>query len=578
MITPTEFKSLIDFDNGEKEVYDFLYKLYTGDKNTHVYHNLVINFPGVDHRELDFLVIGPFGVILLEVKAGNFRVNGNYLEKFSVNENKWVKVKNEDKAYSDPIDQVLTGAIHLENFFKYNNHSKAPIESKKIYKFIIIINDKVKKLESPIQNVNLLTKYNYQNVLKEIFDKIDVKFTNSKIDLLSGIIDKNCNYHNSFERSSKTHGNRLIALSKDQFKIINELNDERILLEGVAGAGKTLIAIEAAKIANKKKWKTLFICHSSNLNSYLREILKNETNITISTMQGFLTKLENIANKEKIFSKSINKSISTKGKYDFIKTQKPSKILSVIDKIKDLEKYDYLIIDEAQDILTVDEMKVLSKVVKGEFKSGKWLICYDKDQALMGDVEGGLKYLQSFMPKYKNLKTNIRTPKEIFFTALKLAGLEKTKSALDDYTTIETIPYKNIEDGRRILIEFIYKAFKRKFKLEDITLLSPENKKNTEILGTITKLTDDNNNFPIKVMNEGEIKKNHITFSEILRFKGLENKCIVLTGINDFMNEDYYNLIYVALTRSTHMALILYPISSEKTLLERLGKTKSKKK
>jgi superfamily I DNA and RNA helicase len=578
MITPSEFKTDLTFDNREEEVYNFLKKKFADDKQVHVYHSLVINFPGVDHREIDFLVIGPFGLVILEIKNMNLRVNGKFLEKYSVNENKWIKIINEDKKYNNPIEQILTASDQLESFLKFNNKTKAPIESKTVQKFLVVLHPNVKSLQSPESKIIFLHEKNYQKSLSEILEKIDTKFTTAKINLICDILDKNCNYINSLNRRSKTHEQKIIALTKEQFKVLNELNDERILLEGVAGAGKTLIAMEAAKLADKNKFKTLLICHSSNLNAYLKDVLKEYKNITVSTMQGFLTNLEKIAVSQKIFPKTFHKSNNSTEKYDFVKNQKPKKILGIIDKIKNLDTFDYIIVDEAQDLLTENEMKILSKVLNGEFQKGKWLICYDGDQALMGPIESGLKYLQGFKPKYKNLKSNIRTPKEIFLTALKLAGLEKSNSKLDDYTTLEMIPYNSLEVGRKIINEFIFKAIKRGFKPEDITILSPQIKKNTEVIGNLMRLGDERKSFPLKLMNEGKIEKNIISFSEILRFKGMENKCIILTGIEDFKNEEIFNSIYVALTRSTHMALILYPKNAEKGLQERLGILRSKKK
>jgi hypothetical protein len=126
MITPSEFKSTADYDNREEEVYNFLKKKFADDKQVHVYHSLVIDFPGVGHLEIDFLVIGPFGVVLLEIKNMNIRVNGNFLEKYSVNENKWIKLVVENKKYDNPIDQILKASEKLESFLKYNNKTKAP--------------------------------------------------------------------------------------------------------------------------------------------------------------------------------------------------------------------------------------------------------------------------------------------------------------------------------------------------------------------------------------------------------------------------------------------------------------------
>jgi hypothetical protein len=49
---------------------------------------------------------------------------------------------------------------------------------------------------------------------------------------------------------------------------------------------------------------------------------------------------------------------------------------------------------------------------------------------------------------------------------------------------------------------------------------------------------------------------------------------IVLTGIEDYSKNEYDQLIYIALTRATHMVLVLYPESARKGLLDRMVRGK----
>ena len=58
-------------------------------------------------------------------------------------------------------------------------------------------------------------------------------------------------------------------------------------------------------------------------------------------------------------------------------------------------------------------------------------------------------------------------------------------------------------------------------------------------------------------MKEGIFKDDHVGFSEIGKFKGMERKFVILTGIDDFSKSEIKNMLYVALTRATHHCSIL---------------------
>jgi hypothetical protein len=63
----------------------------------------------------------------------------------------------------------------------------------------------------------------------------------------------------------------LIRLSREQFAVLNfALNDRnpRIICEGAAGTGKTLIAVEAARRLSANGKKTLFLCFNDNCKDF----------------------------------------------------------------------------------------------------------------------------------------------------------------------------------------------------------------------------------------------------------------------------------------------------------------------
>ena len=131
---------------------------------------------------------------------------------------------------------------------------------------------------------------------------------------------------------------------------------------------------------------------------------------------------------------------------------------------------------------------------------------------------------------------------------------------LDDPTSIHVHVYSNKEEGKVKLFDIVNNAVSQMgFKEEDIVILSPTNKMNTEVIGSMRNLKKNGFKqlYTISVVENGQFIIGNIGFSEIGRFKGMERKFVVLTGIDDFSKPEIKNTIYVALTRATHHCSIL---------------------
>ena len=131
---------------------------------------------------------------------------------------------------------------------------------------------------------------------------------------------------------------------------------------------------------------------------------------------------------------------------------------------------------------------------------------------------------------------------------------------LDDPSSIHVHVYTNKEEGKVKLFDIVDNAVTQKgFKEEDIVILSPTNKMNTEVIGSMRNLKKNGFKqlYTMSVVENGQFIIGNIGFSEIGRFKGMERKFVVLTGIDDFSKPEIKNTIYVALTRATHHCSIL---------------------
>jgi DNA polymerase III delta prime subunit len=559
MIYPTEFTNPLDdpyYGKTSREE-EFYYRFRDEIKTPGiVFYNLILKLPGVNHREIDFLYICPSGIFVIELKNVEFRNKENAWEYYNSIKKQWENYKIRLN-YSNPIEQLKTGSQEIVNFLNIIHKANLPITIESIYSILFLLKNQEGSLsDHKDKSINIFYRDKCSLNLNQLLRSKTNPLTEDLLHSIEKIILNNTNYYTTFERRMEEHSKKIIALTKQQYLILDDLETPNILLSGVAGSGKTLIALEGCRIAKKKNWSTLLICRSSNLNKYLDLICKTDNlqNVEVKTMSSFCNMINNIAVGEGL---EIEKPKQDENE-DFLREAQPKFINTILSKIKNIPKYDFLIVDEAQDVMSFTELSILDQVLIGGYEKGKWLVCYDEEQALYGEVKEGLEFLESYSPKKHNLSVNKRTPRSIYELACKLSGKYKMESDLDDPSSIHVHNYKTIEEGKEKLLAIVDNAVSGMgFKVEDIIILSPTIKSNTEIIGNIKNITNNKIKYKINVVKEGIFKEDHLGFSEIGKFKGMERKFVILTGIDDFSNPDIKNTIYVALTRATHHCTIL---------------------
>lgn len=84
-----------------------------------IYYSITLITPDVPMREIDFLVVSPYGVITIELKNGKWRQRKGEWEFYNVRARDWNPV--EGKSYTSPIEQVVTQRDLVREFFKNHN-------------------------------------------------------------------------------------------------------------------------------------------------------------------------------------------------------------------------------------------------------------------------------------------------------------------------------------------------------------------------------------------------------------------------------------------------------------------------
>ena len=532
----------------ERKIYEW-FKNDPMTKDWVVFHSLGIeNHQTVIFGEVDFLVCASnLGVFALEVKGG----------RISRKDGIWVytdKYGEEHEKARGPFEQASESMYSIKEELSRKDISK---DSKNILCGYGVMFPDIEYINSDIDVSQ-----------KEIFDRRDGKFVGRYIKRLSEYnkekfknkkvfvvyptddnIDEIVNalrsdFDKALPLTTKLEyaENSLLTLTEEQYKCIDGLSmNKRCLINGPAGTGKTILAIKNVKESVAEGKKVGFFCFNMLLEKELRKHFEGD-NETKPLYVGSLTNyLEQLVKKYGLVDFNKIEDLST-----FYKKELPLYALDAMPM--EGVKFDKIVIDEAQDLMTDEYLIVLDALLEGGLKKGQWFFFGDFDFQKINNKEITGEKAVELLEDNANfaifgLSVNCRNTPNIQKEMNKLfktttQTLNKDKSMPD----VEYIRFETQEDEVVSLTNKLDELFKKGVKPEDITILSPFKFKDC-VASRVTKYKID------LARNGGD----GITFSTIQGFKGLENKVIILADIRTYTNKD---LMYVAMSRARSMLIV----------------------
>ena len=537
--------------NAERRIFDW-FKYDKGTENWIVLHSLgIANHNKVIHSEIDFFVLAPgFGLFALEVKGGRVsRTEGVW--RFT---NRYGKTGRKTRG---PFDQAWDGvhSIVRDIQSKLDNHHR--YLSKLFYGIGVMfpdieytasgsdeqqwqvfdVNDK-EDVYGFIKRLSTESSKKYEDTFHHPVradQKLSIDDVNYIATLLRGDFDRAV----ALSILLKNAESDIITLTEEQYRCTDQLEDNpRCLIRGGAGTGKTLIAIqETIKSVASGKQVALF-CFNNNLGRWLATCFPEPSLRPeyVGTFHKYLTDTLKKAGVDFTYPKD------EAAQQYFYRETLPDLSLAVLKE--SLNKYDIIIVDEAQDLINKKYLDVFDATLSGGLTRGQWRMFGDFSmQAIYSGVitsEAMFELLESRTSFIKfRLTVNCRNTKPICEEICTVTGYNPTSEMLMkvDGPPVNYITYSNEKEGVQRLQQTIEDLIGNGVSSERITVLSPVKRENS-VVSHIQK---------IKIADYKAEGNDTITFCAIQGFKGLENTVIILTDISTFGNEQ---LMYVAFSRA----------------------------
>lgn len=532
-----------------------------------VLHSLgIANHRMVLYGEIDFIVIAPkLGVFALEVKGGRVK-RGNGIWYFT---NKYNQTSSKKRG---PFEQANEGIFSLFDSIKKRCGENHPL-SKLLFGAGVMFPDIIFQVDDMDgeqwqvfdqrdgKNVGRFIKRlgkNSKRKWEELYGPINENKIPCSIiarelaNLLRGDFDKVVSISTQIHYADQA----LISLTEEQLKCLDQLEDNsRCLIQGPAGTGKTLLAIEEVKKSAANGKKVALFCYNTMLadwlKSYFQAINEELRPLFVGTFHSFMLQISNLGEGEGYYYQGEDMQ-------NFFRGELPIIALEALETNK--VYFDKIVVDEAQDLLNADYLDVMDSVLIGGIERGKWSMFGDFImQAIYWkngspeDMKNLLEKRTSFI-KYK-LNINCRNTKSIGEEIKYITGYDNSNYlwAKVNGPPVNYLTYKNEEEQKEKLDLLLEKLKIDKVDADKITILSPYKRENS-VVSLISS---------VKVKDYSNEVKNSITFSTIQAFKGLENTVIILTDIDTFEHD---KIMYVGLSRAR---TALYILETEKADKER---------
>lgn len=497
---------------------------------------------GARDGEADFIIAHPeLGLMILEVKGGQIRYDSAERQWFSKDR------QGIEHKIKDPIEQARNskGAL-LSKLRELPGWDQRFLTIGYLAVFPDVVVDQTNlRPDLPGQ---LVLDFNDLSIIeariKEGFDwyygeeRVRGALGMDRLRLLESFFGRSFILRTPLGVELANEEERLIELTRDQVRVLQFIQSHRrALIEGCAGSGKTTLALEKARQLAQQDFRTLLLCFNAPLADFLKNHVPEE--VDVFHFHGLCKHLSKEA------GIGYRSSLTEQDYYEKVLPE------ILLDSISELgPQYDAVIVDEGQDFLD-SWWETLFFLMKDQ-ENGIFYVFYDSNQNIY-KRPASLTKLMTIAPF--TLWENCRNTYAIH------------KVVRQFHHTPDSVTCRG-PHGRPPELYFYADAYQQEQCVQKaLHRLANEEKVDTSQIVLLTTRSPEKTPFqPNKRLGNFQLaewaestRSNVIRLSSVHRFKGLESRVVILTGLEDNDSSWLSPLLYVACSRArTHLIIVAH--------------------
>lgn len=329
----------------------------------------------------------------------------------------------------------------------------------------------------------------------------------------------------------------LVRLTEEQERVLDALEAmSRVAIEGAAGTGKTLLAMEWCRRLSDQGERVLLLCFNRPLADFLTA---SASGYTATNFHGLCHDLANEAGLD------FGPPEGAREAQRYWDHEAPLVLLEALERLPD-RRWDAIVVDEGQDFR--EDWWLAVEALLSDPEQGKLVAFYDPNQDLFGG--GPPKALQVAPAK---LRWNCRNTANIARYSAGVIGIEpELRPNAPEGRHVEVIrcatDTEMVDAVRRSLHQLVVE---QRMDPEQIVILSTHSRAKSSLsraghLGRFTLA-------PI----DGDFGPNQIRFGSLQRFKGLEADAIILTDVEPGAPTSTDTHVYVGSSRARHILIVV---------------------
>ena len=370
--------------------------------------------------------------------------------------------------------------------------------------------------------------------------------------LITDILRPDFDARISLQSTIRNVENKVLELTENQLAVLDGLTDnERCLVKGGAGTGKTTLALNLAERMCREGKQIGLFCFNKQLAYDLQKKTADKEGILCDSFTEYMKRV----------SRQGGFEVPEEGGEDaaeYYLNELPGQFMEAYASL-DLPQLDFLVLDEGQDLMRPQYLDAMDWILEGGLKEGSWYFFMDAERQDLYGAAGGSDTVKAELKSRGvaytnyNLTDNCRNSAAI---AEKIDAIFGTKSRFrsdaERGEAVQIKAYKDDAEQKELLEEILNRLKKDGIAAEQVAILSTVRMENSVV--------KDLSGWP--VTNDYQNRKGKILFSTVHTFKGLDSPVVILTDINHFYYPNNKMMLYVGMSRAKSL---LYVLCREKT-------------